>query len=115
MVVMNRAKFEVFRNLVSGYIEDNDENIRESYSGRGMYGSDCLGVVVSNNSDVTKVHLIMALVMEMDEEEPSDPKFSAEDVLDVLDSAPAFTTDNMGYDIIVYWRGITVEKEDEDN
>lgn len=71
-----------------------EDNFREDYSGRGMFGETCIGFTVDNETD--RVHLDEVL----------------EDVLGGTRAEAlrdSFTTDNMGLGHILYARGWTVE------
>lgn len=75
-----------------------------SYSGRGMYGRSCLGVVASN-------------VLEMFADMLNEVDTSAEEdeislVGDMMRNA---VTDSMGRDTIVYWPNIEPPSEDSDD
>ena len=70
-----------------------------SYSGRGMYGKECLAVVV-------RPYMIADLFFEMG-------KFVGEHNID-LPHITHVTTDSMGYDTVVYWKTYEVESEEED-
>lgn len=58
--------------------ENNDWDFRPAYSGRGMYGNTCVGVVGEN-----AVEIIETVASET--------------------GARGAKTDNMGLDMIVYW------------
>ena len=69
--------------------------IREDYSGRGMYGATCLGFVVSSQRTVMRLVACMTEVLGLDM------------ALDVIRKA---STDSMGRDMIVYFPGVTLEQ-----
>lgn len=71
-----------------------------SYSGRGMYGRSCLGVVASN-----------VLEMFADMLNEVDGSADEDEVLVVADLMRAAVTDSMGRDTIVYWPNIEPPSE----
>lgn len=81
-------------------LEDNgiDAELRESYSGRGMYGKATSGVVLKGNiGDVLAAVINNATCFIAEEEEPVEffdlsEKFSIHNI----------RTDSMGLDMIVY-------------
>jgi hypothetical protein len=71
-----------------------------SYSGRYMYGESCLGIVVSNVTDLA------TFVLMVNEDDP--------DLADHL--ARNACMDSMGYDYILYWQRIAwTEAADDDD
>lgn len=77
-------------------IRDCDELKARSYSGRAMYGRDCVGVVVPH--DVSSFQLGAAIARALLE---GDPDEGARDVEDLADLRVC--EDNMGRDTIVYF------------
>lgn len=72
-----------------------DEDVRYDYSGRGMYGRECLGLVVDATDLVVGVALSQVF---------------GDDAWDIARNA---CTDSMGRGAIVYFPGYTVEQGDE--
>lgn len=82
-----------------------DVDFRKSYSGRGMYGAECVGIVGSHQQ-------CMSIIAEVIKELHSvgDDGFD-----DNVDELMCFETDSMGRDMIYYWPQIQWEGEpDED-
>lgn len=78
--------------------------VRTEYSGRGMYGSHCVGFVV-NRGDEVAVGVAIATILA---EDAGDEDY--EDALcDALDIARRANTDSMGHDTIVYFPGVAVD------
>ena len=76
---------------------DNDSDaieIREDYSGRGMYGATCIGFVVSSQRTVFRLIACMTEVLGLDQ---------------TLDITRKAATDSMGRDMIVYFPGVTLD------
>lgn len=71
--------------------------VHENYSGRGMYGARCLGIVVGNMNEAFKFFIIAGMVLDVD---------------DVRELAENARTDNMGYDMIVYFPNCTISEDD---
>ncbi len=89
-----------------------------SYSGRGMYGRRCVGVVVENLGSfiADTISEIVDRLAYMSEEEREDHN-PATEMEQVVRAFRNMKTDNMGMDIIVYfpeeeWKDD--EKEDDD-
>lgn len=77
----------------------------QSYSGRGMFGAHCLGIVCDSHAQLMfKLGLALGQAMQRDE--------SAE--LESLADAMAYgaRTDNMGYQTVVYWPNIKLDDDD---
>lgn len=80
-----------------------------SYSGRGMYGKKCLGVVVSseNRHEITEA-IIDATVTFAEAGEYGE--------IDELKRAlRRESQDNMAYDTIVYWPGVEFTENESDD
>lgn len=86
---------EIKRTLIENVAWDSDldlENIRDSYSGRYMYGKSCLGIVVD---DINKAFRFVSYMTDI------DPDIGFE----LADKAKL---DSMGLSTIVYFPGVTV-------
>jgi hypothetical protein len=74
-------------------------SIHRGYSGRGMYGRECFGIVVNNQT--TTIMFFMAV----------REYLGLEDAIYLADS---MRTDNMGYDTIVYFpKWTAIDSDDE--
>lgn len=82
---------EAIRNYVSEYEE---YEIYENYSGRGMFGRKCLGVVVKQGYSF--MDFIINLTRYLDDNDVEDADFKLEGT----------TYDNLGLDTIVYFPNI---------
>jgi hypothetical protein len=96
------ARLEIPRHVVEGALVEADVESSEDdfadviytdYSGRGMYGATCLGIVVPSRSDAPKVVGYLAVAL-------------AEEDGDVDALLDEVATDSMGRDTIVYFRGV---------
>lgn len=110
---MNSFQFEKFSDLIDQYITEGYVDIRTDYSGRGMFGDPCLGVVVPSDQSKEKLSLILAMVLKMEDEDDGGITFAAHELLEILDGLPGMRSDNMGLDVIYYWPSIKVEEGDE--
>lgn len=80
------------------FCEDNEINFRDNYSGRGMYGRSCIGIVGS-----AKDLMILCVALFQREGDVSDA------VAEVgLDPWLDIHWDSMGMDMIYYWPDISV-------
>lgn len=92
---MNTTK-NITIEITPDELEDNlmgfldDVTVRTDYSGRGMYGATCFGLVVSK-SDVLVGYALGRFLEER-----------GYDAFEVLEAA---RTDSMGYDAVVYFPG----------
>lgn len=94
-----KASTEFLMNYGS---EDDETQIRDNYSGRGMYGETCVGVVGS--SVATAIQFMYALAEVLHDDEYDQKDF-------VLEMAEAIRTDNMAFNTIFYFPGYTVSDE----
>jgi hypothetical protein len=76
-----------------------------SYSGRGMYGRECLAIEGSSAMD------IMASLLERISEEGEDAAEAASDLSEALRRS---SQDSMGRDMVLYFPGIPFVSEDAD-
>lgn len=83
-----KQAIEVLEDVM--YSSGNVEFTMRSYSGRGMYGKSCVGIVVSDLSEVFKLG-----------QELSEYHF------------PTLKSDSMGLDMIVYWPYLHLTDEDK--
>lgn len=79
---------------------------RESYSGRGMYGRECVGIT-GHEDDCRKV-----IAMVINAAWATPPADSDLDFRSMVDSLLGFRRDIMGIDIILYWEDIQQEGDD---
>jgi hypothetical protein len=88
-------------------LEEFFDDVRTEYSGRGMYGSNCLGIVTGDSG----FSLAQTLMEAREEADEAD-----EDVRELLDAMLSREprTDSMGLDTIYYWPGIQVEEDNDD-
>lgn len=91
-------------------LEELDYTTR-SYSGRGMYGKECLGVELGALKDVGE------LVADLIEAAADDPNCTSS----IASAARQMSWDNLGLGIIVYFPSVpfvdvgTDDREDEEN
>jgi hypothetical protein len=92
---MNKIESSVLEDLAFEV-----EGTARTYSGRGMYGSQCAGITLDSESDLLQLGAAIAQTIE------------DEELQRLLISQASF--DSMGLGIIVYWRSIEVDGELED-
>lgn len=94
------------------YVGNNlagEQDVRSDYSGRGMYGKPCVGVVADNPTNFV-TELAMALVdQDYDGDDPGDWWEACNRLRDQLDKLGEPLSDGMGLSTIWYWPNITVE------
>lgn len=80
---------------IRSYVDENEQcEIYENYSGRGMFGRSCLGVVIKQGYSF--MDFIINLTKYMDNNEVEDTYFSLEGA----------SYDSLGFDTIVYFPNI---------
>jgi hypothetical protein len=97
---LSRAQFDELRAQF-----DPDIDIRDDYSGRGMYGRHgrhCIGYV---GDDPLRFGFELAVLLADDPYGDS----GVDDVRDAIDSMGCVVSDSMGCDTIWYWPDVSVE------
>lgn len=84
------AEYLVNLALETGNYDEDEVNVRESYSGRGMYGRSTAGIVGLHSADIACLILQAAQDMDLTEE------------LEEFDIPSSFSQDSMGLSTIVY-------------
>lgn len=82
-----------------------------SYSGRGMYGKYCLGVVVSNIGEFFSN--VADMLVQRACEDGENHGTVANEVDDAVSALRRMKTDSMGRDMIVYFPGITYDADED--
>lgn len=82
---------EAIKNFIS---ENEQYSLYENYSGRGMFGRTCLGVIVQRNDSF--MDFIINLTRYLDDNDVDDIDFKLEGA----------TYDNLGLDTVVYFPNI---------
>lgn len=67
-------------------------DFRNSYSGRGMYGAACVGIVGSMQDCMSVIGQVI-----------KNAAFGNEGLDEVVDTLLQFKTDRMGRDVVLYW------------
>src|SRR5687768_3238989 len=98
-IQLTRDQFDNIMYRTEDY--DPDVDFRPNYSGRGMYGRTCLGIVHDDRNTVAAFLYILADEL-------------GKDFLDLL-SEVGGAQDGMGLSTITYFSGITVEGADEED
>jgi hypothetical protein len=101
-----------FLDQVCDTLNLDGDNIRTDYSGRGMAGDTCLGIVVDDYTNATQVGaalMMLVLAEKQAADDDFDILYDGDDLLEVLGRT---RTDSMGLDQIVYWPNITVADND---
>lgn len=92
---LNTQQFE----LIESFLNDWSDDIRSDYSGRGMYGSTCLGIVLPSVSDLFIIGYYFY-------------EFCQDNDLDCNIEDFKMSMDNMGLNQIIYFPNIKVELEE---
>lgn len=100
MAEINRNYFD---GLVSQLYDFGLEfDVRENYSGRGMYGEECIGFVTD---DPSKLLISLGAILAVDERDADDSGATYEGIY-YYDLSPRM--DNMAFDTIVYFPNISI-------
>lgn len=98
-------RFQKFVQEALSCLEDTgDVTIRTDYSGRGMYGKKCVGVVVSDQQEFLGNFTYELLQITN----------TLNDLRDLPDFFKEMKSDNMGHDVILYWERFSWDEEEED-
>lgn len=87
-------------DLLRYFCDDNDYRLREDYSGRCMFGKDCVGIVTDDGGFEVAMKMVAAFRDEDNE------------LLDIFMDASS-RQDSMGLSRIIYFPGISVPVEEE--
>jgi len=80
-------------------------DFREDYSGRGMFGKSCVGIVGGNILEI--VHEIVLCVSG----EVSNLEEFQDEIGEILEELTNYREDSMGLDKIIYWPSIQFEEK----
>lgn len=108
------AKHEISRSVLEEVLENVDVELRETYSGRGMYGDTCIGVV-GEQSELETFERELAKAATL-EKYGVDNMLSAEPVIeDFIEELGAIAdsrrTDSMGMSTIYYYPRLTITED----
>lgn len=113
------------QELLQEACDENDVELR-SYSGRGMYGDTCIGIVGDQRSCFraisdairTAVGNVVDNALDMtddaSEEEFRQVRKEQEEVDNLIRSLLNYRMDNMGLDIVVYWEDLEYTSQGEE-
>lgn len=99
---------QAIAKLIREIAEDGNEDtgFRNNYSGRGMYGRECVGITGSQSD----CQALIAAIIKEAHARADDDELVFDDVVDaVLD----YSQDSMGFDVIIYWPHIEALADEE--
>lgn len=101
---------QLIRDAVEQYGDEDAVSFRNGYSGRGMFGRGCVGIVGDRH---TCMDIIAQVIKDAHLQSASDDDIEFDSVVDtILD----YSQDNMGMDIIIYWSQIpAIEDREPEN
>lgn len=80
-------------------------DLRTDYSGRGMYGKTCIGIVAGGHQmGIAQLLIVAALDLEAE-------GMNWDDALYGFDEGPLPSSDSMGLETIYYWTGVQAGDE----
>lgn len=92
--------------------ENEDCSIYEQYSGRGMYGSNCFGITIPRFSEIGVLQLFINILGELRNRNSTYPN-KEELINELLELDWKENSDNMGLDMIYYFKNIQWPEEEE--
>lgn len=90
-------------------LRERHQEVRVRYSGRGMYGDECVGIVADD--PVLFAFDLAVLTADIDRDDPIMPS----DLRDELEHIGNPCSDSMGLSTIWYWTRVTVADDVEDD
>lgn len=81
-----------------------------SYSGRGMYGKECLAVVTSDHPMTVTANCFSELLSDLDDE---DIEAWVNKYNDLVSQLHRVSEDNMGRSMVYYWPGVEFVGEED--
>lgn len=99
--------------IIRDKVEGEDCSIYEQYSGRGMYGAECFGIVINRHAKATILSIFMDIIFDA-----IDGNYSDEVIEEVRHIEWKMREDNLGLDQIYYfpnvqWPADECEEEDD--
>lgn len=94
-VELTRSQLDDALEIAQIFPEEDEDVVRENYSGRGMYGRTCVGIVVGCTQLAFKFFAALAM------EDVAGPDVA-------FQLAEQAQTDSMGRDMIVYFPRLTL-------
>lgn len=91
---------------IADVLNIDGDDVRTAYSGRGMYGAECVGFDVARGAEVS-VGAALALVLAQAAQDDDQDVYAALD--NAFDIASNACIDSMGLGSVVYFPGLTVE------
>ena len=85
--------------------EERGLELRTDYSGRGMNGKTCIGIVADANH-MSLAQLLIVAALDLDAE-----GMNWDDVVEAFDDGPGLASDSMGTDVIFYWKFVQAGEE----
>lgn len=100
---------EQLDQLDQAVYDDDGEGLRTGYSGRGMFGRQCIGYVGDNP---IRFAFELAVILAIAESEEPDIAVDEHEIREVIDRIGAPHSDNMGRTTIWYWPNIRATSTD---
>ena len=92
-------------DLVESILELNLDQVLPAYSGRAMYGAECLGLTFDSFSEAFSRFVLADFSYLSDYYGWSEVEIES-----LVERLANVSHDSMGYGIVLYWRGIEVDK-----
>lgn len=100
---------------------DNDSVRSRSYSGRGMYGKECLAIVGDFGDCMEAIGAVISLLSQevfdatMDGDQENVAYALNDQLQKAIDSLLKFQQDSMGLSVVVYWPRLEYDASSEDD
>lgn len=101
---MTELQIKTLGHIIKECAYQLDIDHRDDYSGRGMYGARCVGIVGSpRDLNTVLKEVIKILAYDMTELMIADPDATPIAFEKAIDELFKYRTDHMGMDMIFYW------------
>lgn len=98
---------EKLLDLIVDLHDEDDFQVRVDYSGRGMFGEECLGIVGSNASKI--IYKIMNAIIDNYSDSEGEQLELFKELTKIL--SYGYEQDSMGLNIIVYFPDVEIDEE----
>lgn len=109
---MNTFPREQMVTALENMGEDAESVLREDYSGKFMYGQECLGLTLTSESELAKLAIELGRQAAFAAEEARSESYSSPDVDELFDRISglfeSLRSDSMGRSAIFYFPGWTL-------
>lgn len=94
---------------------EDEVSFRNTYSGRGMYGRECVGITGDHSACMKVIaEVIKGLMVDIEDSDGDNPTIVRMSANEYVDTLLGFDRDSMGRDVILYWPELSsIDSADE--